>query len=85
MDGAPPPGLDFMRSNQSAILGPHVRGLFSLEILHFENTNYIKKKYVQRVKPCRPKGYLTVWCGDSRQAVNSRDALLESWLRIYLF
>jgi hypothetical protein len=31
MDGTPPPGLDFMRLNQSAMLGPHVRDLFPLK------------------------------------------------------
>ena len=44
MDGAPPPGLDFMRSNQSAILGPHVRGLFALKSCTLKIQKYLKKK-----------------------------------------
>ena len=52
MDGTPPPELDFMRSNQSAILGPHVRDLFPLKSCTLK-TKKVKKKCVQRVRSCR--------------------------------
>jgi hypothetical protein len=50
--------------------------LLKYKIAKKKNNN---KKFVQRVRSCKPEYYLIVWCGDSCHTLNSGGVWFESW------